>query len=157
VLYTCARPDCLAAAQILQANVKPLGLEIEIQQFPGRLLFEKLGTPGEPYDLTWFAWTAAWNDPLYFMNVFDGRTANQPGTTNSSQLDSPTYTKLLQHASRLTGSSRYEAFGELDLQLTRDLAPVIAYSNSSSWAFVSARTGCVVLNPYFDLTSVCLK
>ena len=29
--------------------------------------------------------------------------------------------------------------------------------NPNTWAFVSARTGCVVMNPSLDLTAVCLK
>jgi ABC-type transport system substrate-binding protein len=157
VLYTCARPDCLAAAQILQANVKPLGLEIEIKQFPTALFFQKIGTIGEPYDIAWVGWTAAWNDPLYFMTLFDGRTIVPPSTDNYARFNSPEYNRLIEQASLLRGTPRYAAFGELDVRLARDEAPAIAYSNGNSWAFVSARTGCVVMNPYFDLTAICLK
>jgi len=157
VLYTCARPDCLAAAQILQRNVKPLGLEVEVKQFPTALFFDKIDTPGEPYDLLWLGWIAAWNDPLYFMSLFDGRTVGEPHSANYSRLNSPTYTRLIERASRLTGLARYDAFGGIDVRLARDVAPAIAYANGNSWAFVSARTGCAVMNPYFDLTSVCLK
>ena len=157
VLYTCARPDCLAAAQILQRNVRPLGIEIEIRQFPTTLFFEKVFTPGEPFDIAWVGWNAAYNDPQYFMDLFDGRTVGQPGTENISRFDSPVYTALIEAASRLTGAARYEAYGELDIRLARDAAPAIAYANANAWAFVSARTGCIVMNPIFDLTSVCLK
>jgi len=157
VLYTCSRPDCLAAGQILQRNAAAIGIEVQIVQFPTALFFDKIGTPGEPYDLAWVGWVAAWNDPLYFMGLFDGRTLEQPRTDNYSRFDSPAYTRLIDRASRLSGVARYEAFGRLDVELARDAAPAIAYANGNSWAFVSARTGCVVMNPYFDLTSVCLK
>ena len=157
VLYTCARPDCLAAAQIFQKNAKAIGLRIEIKQFPTALFLEKAGRPREPYDLIWIGWVAAWNDPLYFMSLFDGRTAKTPGTSNYSRFNSLPYTRLIDHASRLNGAARLKAFGEIDAQLAKDAAPAIAYANGNAWQFVSARTGCVVMNPYFDLTAVCLK
>jgi peptide/nickel transport system substrate-binding protein len=157
VLYTCSRPDCLAAAQILQRNVKPIGIQVEITQLPTALFFQKLFTPREPYDLVWLGWVAAYNDPQYFMDLFDGRLIGQPESPNFSRFSSSTYNRLIARASRLTAAARYQAYGELDVRLTRDAAPAIAYANGNSWAFVSGRTGCVVMNPYFDLTSVCLK
>jgi ABC-type transport system substrate-binding protein len=157
VLYTCARPDCLAAAQILQKNVRPLGLEIEIKQFPTTLFFEKSIAPNEPVDIMWIGWSAAWNDPLYFMTLFDGRTVNAPGTSNYSRFRSPSFDRLVAEAESLRGDARTDAYGELEVKLVREAAPAIAYANGNSWAFVSARTGCVVLNPFFVLSAVCLK
>ena len=65
--------------------------------------------------------------------------------------------RLLERASRLTGPARYRAYGDFDVQLARDAAPAIGVVNANIWAFVSARTGCVVMNPSLDLTAVCLK
>jgi hypothetical protein len=45
----------------------------------------------------------------------------------------------------------------LDVELARDAAPAIAVENPNTWAFVSARAGCIVMNPRLDLTAVCLK
>ena len=45
----------------------------------------------------------------------------------------------------------------MDVQLVRDVAPAVAVLNGNTWAFVSSRTGCVVMNPVLDLTAVCLK
>jgi hypothetical protein len=39
----------------------------------------------------------------------------------------------------------------------RIVAIVGAAVAANAWAFVSARIGCVVMNPAFDLTAVCLK
>jgi oligopeptide transport system substrate-binding protein len=149
VLYTCSdpRPDCTGVPQVLQHNLKALGLDVAIQQFPFPILAEKLATPGEPYDLTWLGMGAPFNDPaLYFTQI---------GTV--SHYSSPKYDRLLTAAGRLSGPARYRAYGELDVQLARDQAPGIAAMNPNSWAFVSARTGCVVMNPSLDLTAVCLK
>jgi ABC-type transport system substrate-binding protein len=150
VLYTCAeqhRPDCVGVPLVLQRDLKAIGLDISIKRFPLPVLIQKLETPGEPYDLTWLGWITPYNDPaLYF-----------PQIQEVSHYSSPKYDPLLAAAGRLTGPARYRAFGELDVQLSRDEAPGIAVFNPNAWAFVSARTGCVVMNPSLDVTAVCLK
>ena len=60
-------------------------------------------------------------------------------------------------SSRLTGSARYRAYGRLDVDLSRNGAPAVAYENESILTLVSKRTGCLVLNPFLDLAAVCLK
>lgn len=157
VLYTCSdRPDCIALAQILQQNLRTIGLELRIKQFPLQLMFQKLATPGEPFDLAWVGF-AAGSDPQESLGIFDGRTLGRPDNENWSYFNSPKYNRLLERAARLSGRQRYRAYGELDVQLARDAAPAIAVENPNTWAFVSARTGCIVMNPSLDLTAVCLK
>lgn len=157
VLYTCSdRPDCIAVAQILQQNLKAIGLQVTIKQFPLQIMFQKLGTPGEHYDMAWIGFIGL-NDPQNFLSVFDGRTIGRPESENWSYLDVPEYNRLFERAERLSGPERYRAYGNLDVQLARDAAPAIAAMNPNTWAFVSARTGCVVMNPSLDLTAVCLK
>jgi oligopeptide transport system substrate-binding protein len=149
VLYTCSepRPDCTGVPQVLQRNLKAIGLDVEIQQFPFPVMLEKLATPGEPYDLAWLGMQAPFNDPEPYFEDIEA----------VSHYSSPKYNRLLAAAGRLSGPARYRAYGELDVQLARDEAPAIAAMNPNAWAFVSARTGCVVMNPSFDLTAVCLK
>jgi peptide/nickel transport system substrate-binding protein len=153
VLYTCSepRPDCTGVPQVLQQNLKAIGIDVEIKQFPFPLMIQKVSTPGEPYDMTWVGIPAPWSDPQVFMEVFDGRNVN------FSRFNSLRYNRLLDQAGRLSGPARYRAYGELDVKLARDAAPAIAAMNGNSWAFVSARTGCIVMNPGLDLTAVCLK
>ena len=158
VLYTCSdRPDCIALAQILQHNFAAIGLELRIKQFPLQVMFEKIAKRGEPFDLAWFGWSAPWNDPRVFLGLFDGRTIGRPDNQNWSYFDDPKVNRLLELAGRLDGTERYQAYAKLDVQLTRDAAPAIAVENPTTWAFVSARTGCIVMNPGLDLTAVCLK
>ena len=150
VLYTCAeqqRPDCVGVPLVLQRDLKAIGLDVSIKKFPFPVLIQKLATPGEPYDLTWLGEITPYNDPaLYF-----------PQIQEISHYSSSKYDRLLAAAGRLSGPARYRAFGVLDVQLSRDEAPGIAVFNANAWAFVSARTGCVVMNPSLDLTAVCLK
>ncbi len=156
ILYTTVRPEDVAQAQVLRQNLAAIGLEVEITQFPRPLLFEKLADGGNGFDIGRVAWVHS-PDPSWFAGIFDGRTIGQAGSQNWSYFDSRTYNRLFAEASRLTGNERYRAYGKLDLQLSREAAPAIPIANLNAIAFVSARVGCVVMNPNLDLTAVCLK
>lgn len=156
VLYTRSDPVDVAQAQVLQQNLKAIGLEVEIMQFPGTLIFEKLATEGTLFDIGRIAWGHS-ADPFWFSGIFDGRTIGRPDNINWSYFNSPKYNRLFDEVSRLTGDERSRAYGELDVQLSRDAAPAIPIANLNEPTFVSARVGCVVVNPGLDLTAVCLK
>ncbi len=90
--------------------------------------------------------------------IHDGRSIDQPGNQNYSYFNSPKYNRLIAAADALPlGRARERAYGELDVQLSRDAAPGIPYGVTNALTFVSAKVGCVVLNPFLDLTAVCLK
>jgi ABC-type transport system substrate-binding protein len=155
VLYTTTRPEDVSQAQILRENLRAIGLELEIKQFPGNAIQQALATPGEPFDLGRVRLFTS-PDPT-LVHIFDGRTIGQPDRLNYSYFNSSKYNRLLDEASRLTGAARYRAYGELDVLLSREAAPAIPISVVNAPAFVSARTGCIVMNPFLDLTAVCLK
>ena len=156
VLYTVANPVGLAQAQIVRNNLSKIGLDVEIKEFPAPVLFGKLATPGEPFDIGWIGW--GFDGPDKVGAIFDGRTIGQPENQNWSYFNSPTYIRLIAAAAALPlGRARERAYGELDVRLSRDAAPGIPYGVSNEFAFVSARVGCIVLNPGIDITAVCLK
>jgi oligopeptide transport system substrate-binding protein len=152
VLYIRTAAEDVAAAQILRRNLKAIGLDVEIKQFPTPVLFQKGETPGEPFDIYLAGWQPSYKDPREFLGLFDGRSK-----LNYSRFNSAKYNRLLDRAGRLSGTARYRAYGELDIQLARDAAPAIPYAIYTAWTFVSKNAGCVVLNPFLDLTAVCLK
>jgi peptide/nickel transport system substrate-binding protein len=151
VLYIRTLPLDVAAAQVLEHNLKAIGIELEIKQFPTPVLFQKAETPGEPYDIILVGWTPSYGDPLEVLAIFDGRHVN------NSRFNSLRYNRLLDRASRMSGTARYREYGELDVRLARDAAPAIPYAVFNDFAFVSKRVGCIVVNPRLDLTAVCLK
>ena len=80
-----------------------------------------------------------------------------PGATTRPSTTRPTSAGSPQTA-RLTGPARYLAYGKLDLDLARNAAPLIAYGNSSSQDFFSARIGCQTYGVYgVDLAALCIK
>jgi peptide/nickel transport system substrate-binding protein len=152
-LYTCSdRPDCVALAQIFQQNMRAIGLELRIRQFPLELMFRKIASPREPWDLAYVGFVAPWNDPELFLGSFRGGSSE-----NWTHLNDPRINRLLDHARRLTGRARYRAYAKLDVQHLRDAAPAVAVHITNAWSFVSSRVGCVIANPSLDLAAVCLK
>jgi ABC-type transport system substrate-binding protein len=148
VLYTVDDPINLAQAQILKANLKAIGLDLDIKQFPASVLFAKLTTPGEPYDIGRIRFVVGGvPDVDIFGDLFE-----------LSHFDSPKYTRLLEAANRVPwGQKRYDAYGKLDGDISRNAAPAMPIAWDNALTFVSKRTGCVVVNPNLDLAAVCLK
>jgi ABC-type transport system substrate-binding protein len=158
VLYTPDRTLPLATAQIVKRNLAEIGLEVEIKEFPPIVAFEKMTIPREPFDIGYIGLSGPFaRDPSLLSFLFDGRTIGQVGNGNRSHLNSPTVNRLLDEASRLSGPARYRAYAELDIRLSRDVAPAIPWAALNDIQFVSPRVGCVTFNPLFDLTGVCLK
>lgn len=157
VLYTLDGPVDVAQAEILKQNLAAIGIELEIQRFPIALLFQKLATPGEPFDIGRINW-GAFVDQSLLGFLFDGRTIGRPNFGNWSYFDSPTFNRKLDRASKLPlGSERDRAYGQIDVELARDAAPAIPYAVPNAFTLVSSRVGCVVVNPNFDLVAACLK
>jgi peptide/nickel transport system substrate-binding protein len=158
MLYIKDNPIDIAQAQIIQRDLKPIGIEVKVKTFPGPALFQQLFTPGTPYDMTLVGIGPDYFDPYAMLNVlFDGRLIGTPYSENLAHFNSPKYNVLLDAASRLTGPARYRAYGRLDVTLATNEAPMVAYENESVLTFVSRRAGCLVLNPFLDLAAVCLK
>jgi peptide/nickel transport system substrate-binding protein len=150
-------PIDVAQAQIIQRDLEPIGIRVSIKKLPGPALFQRLFTPGTPYDMTLVGIGPDYFDPYAMLNVlFDGRLIGTPYGFNLSYFNSRRYNALLDAASRLTGSARYRAYGKLDVDLAENQAPMVAYENETILTLVSKRVGCLVLNPFLDLAAVCL-
>jgi peptide/nickel transport system substrate-binding protein len=157
-LYIKDTPIDIAQAQIIQRDLRPIGIRVVVKKLPGPALFQQLFTPGSAYDMSLLGFGPDYWDPYAILNVlFDGRMIGTPYSFDIGYFNSPAHNARLDAASRLSGSARYRAYGRLDVELARDAAPMVAYENESALTFVSRRVGCLVLNPYLDLAAVCLK
>lgn len=153
VFYVNSAPPPFATAQAVKQQLAAIGLEVEVEAIPGPGFFSRLSD--NRWDLTLTLWTPDYLDPYQYLNVLlDGRFVSG---TNIGRFNSPEYNRLMRQAGRVRGAERYRAYGELDVQLARDAAPLAALSFFNDATLVSKRVGCVVLRPTLDLTAVCLK
>jgi ABC-type transport system substrate-binding protein len=160
VLYTQDSGPGVPQAQIVKADLKRIGIDVTIKEFPGPVMFQKIFTPREPWDLTFLGWFPDYFDPAGSLNsLFDGSNVPKAGSygSNWAYFNSPRYNRLLRKAAQLKGAARYRAYGRLDVDLTKNAAPVAAYMIEDVYTFVSKRAGCVITNPFLDLSAVCLK
>jgi ABC-type transport system substrate-binding protein len=156
VLYVNALPLTLGVGQLLKQQLAQIGLDVEVRGIPGPALNTRLSTPGEPFDMTLLVTpNVDYYDPYAFLNLlFESRFI---GRTNWSNLHEPKYDRMLRAASRLRGTARARAYGLLDVQLARDVAPLAAISYANEPTLVSKRVGCILLRPALDLAAACLK
>jgi len=154
VFYGPNVPVGAASGEIVRRNLAALGLDVDVRLFPPAVLFNRLATRGEPFDIGWIGWLAAPDPAIILNSTFHGK-----GGFNWSHFDSPRYNTLLRRAARLTGRMRYRAYGALDVELARKAAPAVMYAVDNTMTLVGPRVPrrCVVLNPELDLRAVCLK
>ena len=66
--------------------------------------------------------------------------------------------RKLAAAARLSGPERYLTYGELELELARDAAPLAALDNLAESDFYSARIGCQTFGiEGIDLAALCRR
>ena len=152
VLFAPDLPNHLAFAQSIKQNLAKIGLDVRITGIPLQAYFAKYMARGA-YDLGFATWTPDYRDPSAVLNVqFDSRFI---GATNWSRFHSPTYDRRLRSAARLRGDARYRTYGNLDVELARDVAPMLAVDLFNDAQLVSKRIGCV--NGPSDLAAICLR
>jgi peptide/nickel transport system substrate-binding protein len=143
VMYT--TNDRLGAnvGQMVKANLAAIGLEVEVKELTFAVLIEKAGTRGDPFDIMSIGWFADYPDPYDFINVLlDGRTIAAKNNVNYAYFNSPAYQRKMDRAARLAGDARYRAYGDLDVELTRNQSPLVITNNQNVREFISAKVGC---------------
>src|SRR5206468_3276041 len=81
-------------------------------------------------------WNADYADPYDFINVLlDGTNIQDANNNNISYFNDPSYNKKIQQAARLSGDARYQAYANLDLDITKNAVPIAPRSNSTRRAF----------------------
>ncbi|CAN5280500.1 ABC transporter substrate-binding protein [soil metagenome] len=160
ILYVNSSPLPMAIGQLIKQQLAEIGLDVELRGIPihsaSAAYFNKLATPGEPWDMAFGLWSPSYIDPFAYINLlFDGRFV---GGTNFIRFASTPLDKQMRRAARLPqGSSRNSAYAALDVRLAREAAPIAAVDFLNEPTLVSRRVGCIVLRPVLDLTAVCLK
>jgi peptide/nickel transport system substrate-binding protein len=158
VLYIIDIPEEVPLAQIVKQNLAKIGLTVEIKRVPPSAYFSRVAMRSEQFDIAWSVWAPDYLDPYTYINaLLDGRSLKAVGNTNVAYFNSPKYNRLMARAAHLQGRPRAQAYGDLDVRLARDAAPLVAYAFTKEPALVSRRVGCLVLRPTLDLTAACLK
>ena len=156
ILYAASVPPWPQEAQIIRRDLAPLGIHVEVRQFPLNEFFARVSRRGEPFDLAVSGWSFVSADPGDVLSIFDGSPS---GTVTLPHFDDPAFDRKLHEAESLSGATRYRTFSRLAYELERDDAPAAAIATGASQDFFSARIGCQVYQPVYgiDLAALCLR
>jgi YVTN family beta-propeller protein len=156
VLYTCDFPGCIRNAQILRSSLDAIGIDLQVQRFPGDEMFARILRPADqaPWDLASFGWTVDYADPYNFINEAFGPPSAYPGNFRD-----PGLWRRMAAADRLSGDARLGAYARLDRDLAEGVAPAAPFASGTLSHFLSARMGCQVLHPLYglDLAALCVR
>jgi ABC-type oligopeptide transport system substrate-binding subunit len=159
VFYCANRAPAPQRCQIAQANLRNIGLNMDIRLFPRATQFEAAGRRGEPFDLTLEGWHMDYFDPYDFIFLVDGTTIRPANNVNFSYFNSAAFNRKITRAKTLVGVERYRAFSNLDQDLARNASPLATYASPNDRHYVSSRTGCYHYHPVFtyDYAAICLN
>jgi len=158
VMYTPNVPPWLQEAQIVRRDLKPLGIDVDVKEFPLADFFQRIGRRDEPFDLAVSGWWFGSTDPERTFEIFASSSRHQAINPNVSHFDDPKFNRDVSAAAKLSGAKRYRAYDHLALELER-LAPAAAFATNASRDFFSARIGCQIYQPVFgmDIAALCLR
>jgi ABC-type oligopeptide transport system substrate-binding subunit len=149
VFYCSNRAPAPQQCQIAQANLRNIGLNMDIKQFPRATQFELTGRRGEPFDLTLEGWHMDYFDPYDFIFLVDGTTIRPANNVNFSYFNSAAFNRKITRAKTLVGVQRYRAFSALDADLARNASPLATYGSPNDRHYVSSRVGGYYYHPVF--------
>ena len=158
IFYVPNFPPPLAFAQLAKRQLAEIGLDVQLGRSRStsrtRPTSARWGLPARRG--TSRSCSGRWTTSTYaYVNrLLDARFI---GGTNLSRFDSSKYNRLMRQAARLEGADRYRRYGELDVDLARNAAPLVPVEFFDEPTLVSKRVGCIVLRPVLDLTAACLK
>jgi peptide/nickel transport system substrate-binding protein len=137
-------------AQVVEYDLKRLGVNTRDRPLPGSIYFNVLGTRGVDMDIAPAAWCADYFDGFDYINVnFDGRSIQARNNVNFAYLDSPALDKAMDHSASLTGQARTASYAALDREIMAKYAPWVPYAIFNGVFFVSARVRNYVYSSYF--------
>jgi len=151
-----------AQAEALRDELRQIGIEPTMVGFAGFNLYVALGHHGEPFDIAiGTGWCRDYHDPWDFIYLMDGATIQDDNNTDLSYFNDPVFNARMHEAAALPlGDERYSAFGQIDVDIARDAAPLANFADSTNNAFFSRRIGCQTYHPPYqsmDLALLCLR
>jgi ABC-type oligopeptide transport system substrate-binding subunit len=159
VFYCSNRAPSPQRCQIVQANLRNIGVNMDIRLFPRPTQFELAGRRGEPFDMTLEGWHMDYFDPYDFIFLVDGTTIRSANNVNFSYFNAASFNRKITRAKTLVGVERFRAFSSLDHDLVRNASPLATYASPNDRHYVSSRVGCYHYHPVFtyDYAALCLN
>ena len=140
-----------AQAQVLKYNLEQMGLTVKTRPLPFAVALQTISTRGAEFEAYVGGWFADYPDPFDFINVLlDGSNIQATNNSNYAYFNNAKYNKLMQDAAKLSGQSRYSAYGKLDVDIMKNAAPWAPFANTNSREFISNRVTNYINHPVYS-------
>jgi peptide/nickel transport system substrate-binding protein len=147
-LWTTTSTTGQALGQVFKYNLGQIGCDVDVKLLQGFQIYTAAGAKGADFDAAVVGWNQDYPDPYDFIDVLlNGENIHESNNNNLAYLNVPALNKKMAAANKLSGDSRYRAYGALDLEITKNYAPWASYDNRNQRDFVSRRTGGFVFQP----------
>ena len=134
--YTAGNTTRATQEQIIEQELKSIGIQIVNDPLPANVIFGPNGIPSGNYDLADFAWVTS-PDPAGFVPVWGCK-----GESNYLNYCNRTATKLLEQSnSTLTPSTRRALFQKADALFAKDIPTIPLYSRPNPLVWKSSLVG----------------
>ena len=148
-------------AQIVQFNLKQIGLNVNSHLFARAVQIDKEGTRGEPFDITSEGWIADYADPYDFINVLlSGDNLHASNNNNVAYFNDPTYNKQMRSAVAAVGHRALHGVREPRRHDDGE-EPAVGGPQQLQRPHpaLRARVGCFTYNSTYsvDLAALCIK
>jgi peptide/nickel transport system substrate-binding protein len=118
-----------AQAQIVRRDLIRLGFKasnINMKPFSGADIYDAMGHRNTDLDMgTSMGWCSDYPDPYDWINVLlYGKSIQSENNVNYSYFNSPKWNRKMESAARLVGPNRLKVYGQLDLDIMNQAAPM---------------------------------
>ena len=103
-VYTGNAGAALIQGQVIQYNMKQIGIDADIKQYTSAVLYAKAGTKGEKFDAAIAGWGWDYPDPFDFVDVLlNGNNIHETQNNNLAYFNVPAVNKKMDEAAKLVG------------------------------------------------------
>ena len=144
VLYRSRGSTNQNQAQIVRQDLVNIGFErenITMVPWDSGISNYPMSIRGNPYNVgVSLGWCSEYPDPFAWINVLlYGGTIEAENNLNYSYMDLPKWNRRMEAAAKLVGPKRYKVYGQLDLDIMREVAPVAVERTYNNRYFFSNR------------------
>jgi ABC-type transport system substrate-binding protein len=133
-----------AQAQIVRRDLIQMGFKagnITMKPYSGADIYDAMGVRGNPLDMgVSMGWCSDYPDPYDWINILlYGPSIQAENNVNYSYMNIPKWNKKMASAARLVGPKRLRVYGNLDLQIMNQVAPMAVERTYNNRYFFSNR------------------
>ena len=133
-----------AQAQIVRRDLIQMGFKsgnVNMKPYSGADIYDAMGVRGNPIDIgVSMGWCSDYPDPYDWINILlYGPSIQAENNVNYSYMNIPKWNKKMASAARLVGPKRLAVYGNLDLTIMKQVAPMAIERTYNNRYFFSNR------------------